>query len=460
MARITEQTFYKFLKCPHWIVREDERSENLRDALLEKIQDDGLLREHELLLLKDRTVAEVDSDDLDEAALQTLELMKKGEGTIYKGVLIHEEWVGRPDILERVEGKSRFGDWYYVACDIKRSRHLKDEYRFQGVFYAKILERIQGVAPTMGYVMRPNTDVEGYLLEDFDTQFHLTLDSIEEILEGKRDPHFLTSGCKQSPYFSECSKDTDSCDDLSRLNRIWRNEVDLMMRVGITTVEELANATVEELNTVSGMSLDRLYFLQQQAIAFVDNKVIRMGELELPEENNVVLVVDVESDPLRGADYLIGVLVVDGEKEEYHPFLAKDPKDEGIAWKEFTTFIEQYPDAHIYHYGWYEIDVFRKLSEKYGVSEIAKKMFAEQMMDLLTFMREKVIFPMSFYSLKDLAKYIGFNWRIKDASGLDSVLWYEEWLKDHDEKVLQDIVNYNEDDVRATWAVRNWAVKS
>ena len=74
--QITEQTFYKFLKCPHWILREKERGEDLRHPLLEKLQDEGLLREKELELIEDRPFVEVEADDLDEAAIKTLKLMK------------------------------------------------------------------------------------------------------------------------------------------------------------------------------------------------------------------------------------------------------------------------------------------------------------------------------------------------------------------------------------------------
>lgn len=455
--KITEQTFYKYIKCPSWIVREKEREEDLRDALLEKLQDDGLLREAEVKLIADRPYIEVVAEDIDEASQKTAELMKEGTQTIYKGVLVHGHWVGRPDVLERVEGSSKLGDYYYIACDIKRSRHMKDEYKFQGAFYALILEQLQGVAPVQGYVLHANGKVEGYLHEDFSTRFHLTLDEIENTLENG-DTHFLTSGCKQSPYFSECEEDSKKCDDLSLLNRIWRSEVDLIEKSGIKTLTGLANASVQDLKKISGLSMDRLYFLQQQAISIVDNKIIKVGKLELPDEDGIVLVVDIESDPLRDLDYLFGVLVIKNEKETYHSFLAEDKEGEEKAWKSFTKFLEKYPDSNIYHYGWYEVDVFRKMTEKYGAPEIVKNIFEHQMINVLDYMRDKLIFPISFYSLKDIAKHIGFKWRIEDASGLDSVLWYEEWLNSGNKKTLQDIVDYNEDDVRATWLVRNWAL--
>lgn len=454
--RITEQSFYKYLKCPSWLIRE-AREGDLREVLMEKLQDDGLLREHELELLKDREVEEVDLDDLDEAALRTLELMRAGAETIYKGVLIEGHWVGRPDILEKVEGDSALGEWYYVACDIKRSRHLKDEYKFQGCFYAEILAKVQGMKPVQGYVMHADGKIDGYMIEEFESQFYLTLDSIEEILDGHQEAHFLTSGCKQTPWFSECKTETKECEDLSLINRIWRREMHSLEDAGIDTVSKLADASVSDLQKVKDLSMDRSYFLQQQAISLVEDRVIRMGEIDLPEENEVALVIDIESDPLRDADYLFGVLVVDGDTQTYHPFLAKEPSKEGENWTAFVNFLEDYEGANIYHYGWYEEEVFRRMGEKYGVSDKVKNMFEENMIDVLMRMRERVIFPMSFYSLKDLAKYIGFKWTREDASGPASVLWYEDWLRTGNEEALNDVVKYNEDDVRATWLVRTWA---
>ena len=57
---------------------------------------------------------------------------------------------------------------------------------------------------------------------------------------------------------------------------------------------------------------------------------------------------------------------------------------------------------------------------------------------------------------KDVAKYLGFAWRTADASGMDSVGWYEAWLSTGSVDDLDRIINYNEDDVRATWHVIQW----
>jgi uncharacterized protein len=107
-------------------------------------------------------------------------------------------------------------------------------------------------------------------------------------------------------------------------------------------------------------------------------------------------------------------------------------------------------------WGTTEVDVFESLTKKYATNPEIVSYIRAKGVDLLARIRERIIFPLSFYSLKDIAKFIGFSWRHEDASGLNSVLWFEKWMRQDDAKVLQDIVDYNEDDVRATLAVLRW----
>ncbi len=436
---------------------EMRNGEDVREPIMRKLQDEGLLREHELELLKNREVAQVDLDDIDEAFQRTLELMKQGVPTIYKGALVHRDWVGRPDVLERVEGKSSLGSWYYVACDIKRSRHLKDEYRFQGVFYAEILEKVQSVRPIQGYVLHTNGEIEGYLIDEMLTEFRLTLDSIERILEGEEPPVFLTSNCKQSPYFGECHERARECDDLSLLNKLWRSEAGALKDAGIPDLTTLSLATKEQLNAVSGIPHDRLMFLCEQAKAMKQNKVIKLHSINLPKQGDVELIVDIESDPLRDLDYLFGVLKIENGEASYHSFFADNPPDTEKMWKNLIAFLQKYPDSNVFHYGWYETDVFGKFIDRFGAPDDVEERLRYKTVDILPVLRESVIFPLPFYSLKDIAKYLGFKWRSNDASGLDSVLWFHDYHQSGDRKAMQKIIDYNEDDVLATKYLIDWA---
>lgn len=454
--KITEESFYKYLKCPSWLIHEQQDADNGHKSLIRLLQKEGLLEEHAERLIEKKSVSRIKLDDIDEAFTQTIELMREGKQTIYGAVLIYDNFIAQPDLLEKVEGKSDLGDYYYVASDLKRSSRLKDEYKFEACFYADILEKVQGHRPIQGYIIHQNGEVSNFILDEFLDQYHELLEKIEHLLEtGEYDP-FLTSACKQSPFFHKCVEEAEKCRDLSLINRIWRSEVDAIKSININTIDDLANASIESLKEIPELTLDRIYFLQQQAISLVENKVILTSEIEF-EENETTLVIDIESDPFHDIHYLFGVLIIENGQETYKTFLAETPADEEENWHNFTNFLRDYPDTPIYHYGWYEVDVFRRLVNKYETSPIARELFENYMVDLLTVLRNKVIFPSPFYSLKDIAKFLGFNWRTSDASGIDSIVWYHEWQENQDSDKLQKIIDYNEDDVRATWFLRNWA---
>ncbi len=455
---ITEKTFFRYLKCPNWVYFDAHAEEHRpHEPLMEELQDQGLIEEIQRELISDKQdLAEVTAEDPDEAFKQTLEFMREGRTTIYRGALVDKHWVGMPDILEKVEGRSLLGDYYYVAADIKRDRSARDEHKFQGCFYAELLEKVQGVKPLQGYVITPDNQVLDYLIEEFEAEYELTLTEIEKIIAGKRPSHFVTSGCKQSPWFSECQTESRECDDLSLLNRVWREEVSRLEAAGVDTISELALKSIPELETLAPeANPGRLEMMRDQALAIREHRHMIRSSVDLPEAD-IELFFDIESDPLRDFDYLFGVYKVSSDGEEYHHFFADSPDQEGQMWDDFVDFIEQHIDAPIYHYGWFEEEVVRRFAAKYGASEMARDAFERNMIDILSVMRPAVIFPLSFYSLKDIGNYIGFEWRSADASGANSVLWFEEWLAKKSPKLLQKIIEYNEDDCIATYRLQRW----
>ena len=73
---------------------------------------------------------------------------------------------------------------------------------------------------------------------------------------------------------------------------------------------------------------------------------------------------------------------------------------------------------------------------------------------------EEFIWPSDSMSLKAIAPLAGFAWRAEDAGGDNSMLWYELAMTDPDPEVRRamaaKLLEYNEDDVRATLVVREW----
>lgn len=140
-------------------------------------------------------------------------------------------------------------------------------------------------------------------------------------------------------------------------------------------------------------------------------------------------------------------------------FLAETPGNEKEMWGQFLQWLkaENFSDYKVYHYHHYERSKLKALAQKYGGS-VWLDGFSENLVDLSKKLTDSFIFPVYFYSIKDIAKYLDFKWQHAKAGGAQSISWYEEWLESGDRSILQSIIDYNEDDVRATEFLHNWLI--
>jgi len=464
--KLTGEHFYKFFQCPHWIwydIYGDQTKKGAIPPIIEMIHK-GCLK-HPKDLLGSRKFEEIKPElykDLDEAFLATLELMKQGKN-IYHGVLMDGDWVGQPDLLEAREGKSNFGNHYYVVYDIRSGRDIRDEYKFPLVFYSLILERLQGVLPRDAYIINADGEERSFMVEDFLDQFHLTRQRVEQILEGEKPPPFLKSGCKHSPWYSLCVEEAENCGDVSLIYRLSQNDQHRLYDIGIRTVGDLASADLDYLRfRLEDWPFDKILRFHNQAQVLISNEPMILKKSEFPRVENEIYF-DIESDPTDAIDYLLGILVKRSDgSANYQKFLAMDKSEEGKIWREFLDFLESLKDFVIYHYSSYEREVFSRLGQKYGVSKALEDKFKNSTIDLHLAVVEAVVLPLYFYGLKDVAQYLGFKWSQEDAGGAESVVWYNEWLESRrggqagDQKILDKIIKYNEDDVRATLFIKEW----
>ena len=86
--------------------------------------------------------------------------------------------------------------------------------------------------------------------------------------------------------------------------------------------------------------------------------------------------------------------------------------------------------------------------------------YAEQhFVDLLEVVQQHW-FGVHGLGLKLIAAHAGFRWRDDDPGGLNSQRWFADAVHGPDEETRaaarQRVLDYNEDDVRATHALRGW----
>jgi len=174
---------------------------------------------------------------------------------------------------------------------------------------------------------------------------------------------------------------------------------------------------------------------------------------DLSPSDEKAIYIDFESDfifdnngtDLTRIDYLIGILLYENNKQEYKSLLLEESEMELI--KEFTKLATQYKDYTFYHYGHYEQTVLSgqwNLGSKVNLANLEKTV------------RESVIMPVTGYSLKNIAKVLGFRWKNKEASATQSMCWYSNYLATKDKRFLDLSIQYNQDDCMALRLVKNW----
>ena len=117
------------------------------------------------------------------------------------------------------------------------------------------------------------------------------------------------------------------------------------------------------------------------------------------------------------------------------------------------TYARRRPCA-IYYYSKYERTIYRKLQEKYpdvcSADEIERLFDPAHAIDLYNDVVKKATeWPTWDYSIKTLAKYLGFAWRDTHPSGAASIEWFDRWMKTGVRPYAAHL-DYNEDDCRAT----------
>jgi len=463
---LTASDYYKYLQCPHWpyyeryaTPAERKLKREFSAGELQRLEN-GLGHERDIInkLLQTETVKEVAfTGDPEADAAVTLSLMKQGVPYIYQGTLTHDDWTGRPDLLRRIEGESSLGDWLYVPVDVKSAHAVEKYHRLQLMFYAVLLEHAQGCFPGRGYII--NKDGEEYEVElgEQVSEFESLTQDLERIRVGEKPDPVLRKTCFDTgPWGAACQQYAETTHDIALLFNVDVKKLRALRELKIRTLEDAAEMDVVDLDgRAKGLRTHGLEVAKLQAQSLLHRQVI-VREPVAAQAPPIEIHFDIESDPPSDTDYLFGCLVRAPQGTVYKPFIAERLEDEEKMWREFLDWISTLTMQYqVVHYASYEMVRLAVLERRYGGSP-ALDLFRERMIDLKQIVTSSVVFPQYFYGLKYLAKFLGFSWRSDVQSGGASVDAFEKYLATGDKNILEQIVLYNEDDVRATARLMDW----
>ncbi|MGH8002520.1 MAG: TM0106 family RecB-like putative nuclease, partial [Brasilonema sp.] len=434
----------------------------------------------------------------------TLELMHQGVECIYQGVLTsysqRHTLLSRPDILVKHRGESRFGDWQYVPVNIELGKRPKQEYQVVAAFHAYVLAMVQQSEWEIAWLMLRGKE-SGYSVDltKWMPQMHRILEEYIQTLETDEAPEVFISRqrCNLCPWYNYCYAVAQSQKHLSLLPGVTPVRYIQLQTLEITTVESLAKTHPTQLENLPGFDRTVAPKLILQAKSILENRPFvipyqspkqeylvksyavdtsvcldRTPEMDtevtqlLFPRNDILLTAsveiffDIEAQPDLNLNYLLGVLVVDrqAKTEQFYSFLAENIEEEELIWQQFLDLVWQYPDAPIYHFCVFEFDTVKRLAKLYHTPHTSVSPVLNRFVDVYEILTQNVALPIESYALKAIARWLGFEWRDTDASGMKCIYWYDEWLKTGDRSLLEIIQRYNEDDCRATRSVKDWLV--
>lgn len=284
--------------------------------------------------------------------------------------------------------------------------------------------------------------------------------------------------CRSCPWWSLCERELLDARDVSLVVR--GDDAFELRRAGITTVDELAGLDPDGAQPAALNGNDPAHLIALAQAWLGGHSVVRKVDALRVQRADVEVDIDMESYSDRGA-YLWGALLDGadiGLRQGYHAFSTWDPlptEDEARSFAEFWAWFSDVRARAARHRLSFRAYCYNARAENRwllssaerfaglpGVPEIAEvKSFveSEQWVDLFRTVSDSFLCVRG-KGLKVVAPLAGFSWRDPDASGEASMQWYREAVgmtgEAPDPAQRDRLMRYNEDDVRATAALREW----
>jgi len=272
------------------------------------------------------------------------------------------------------------------------------------------------------------------------------LDKIAALLSSPAPPDLvLNRHCSECEFQARCRKIAIEKDDLSLLGGMSAKQRQKLRSKGIFTVTQLSYTFRPRRRPKKLRDKREKYHHSLKALAIREKKIHIVGSPELKIEGAPVYL-DVEGVPDRDFYYLIGVRIGSGESAVQHSLWADTIEDEERIWREFLGVLETVEKPILIHYGSYETDFLRRLSNRYDRSTQSTPDRAA--VNILNEMFAHVYFPTYSNTLKDIGVWLGVVWSDSLPVGVLSIEYRFQWERSRDMLRKSRLVEYNTQDCR------------
>ncbi|MRG67126.1 TM0106 family RecB-like putative nuclease [Rhizobium pusense] len=456
----------------------EPRKDSTEAELLQRQGDEHELAFLEQIKASGRRVVEIPKDGvpLEESVRLTLGAMRDGPDVIFQGALLDGAWGGYSDFLERVERPSDLGIWSYEVVDTKLKRKPDPKHVLQLCLYSDLIAKVQGVAPEAAHLQLGDGSRFTVRLSEVSSYARYARLMLETFLverpETRPEP---VSACALCRWSDLCGKQWEVEDSLALVAGISRSQRQKLEAVGVSTMAGLA-ARGERVPRMAAETQRKLVAQArlQSARRAGGPPSFELRDAEpgkgfglLPAPDDGDIFYDIEGDPYfpGGLEYLHGVWYREGANWQFRAFWAHTREDEGRAAADLLAFlvdrIRHFPNAHVYHYANYEIAALRRLTAQHRTGEAAIDQLQRErrFVDLFKVVAGGMVASEKGYSIKDLEAFYMEKRAADVATAGASVVFYEEWRQTREQRLLDEIQDYNRTDCVSTQMLRDWLIR-
>lgn len=424
----------------------------------------------------------------DDTVRRTRDAMVAGEEIIVQGAFRANGWVGRADILRRVDTASDLGAWSYEVIDTKLARETKGGTVLQLCLYADLVAAVQGCRPVSSHVVAPRSEYEPqtYRMDDYAAYYRRVKNGLEIAVNEHATVEIYPepkAHCDVCRWQDRCDKRRRADDHLSLVAGITKVHIDELRRHGVATMASLAALPVPlpwKPSRGASHSYERVreqarIQIQGREAGAVLHELLPVnpgfGLTSLPEPSAGDVFLDLEGDPFAGEgglEYLFGYAFRDGDGNvTYVADWAFTREDEKHAFERFIDFVmdrlERHPDLRIYHFAPYEPAALKRLMGRYASREeqLDSLLRSKRFVDLYTVVRASLRASVESYSIKKLEPLYRFTRDIALSDANRALTKVHACLELGDVEFIdvadrEVVAGYNRDDCLSAWRLRDW----
>lgn len=394
---------------------------------------------------------EIDWKSTGENLKATMEAMRKGAKVIHAPQLwlLGEDLRGQGDLLIRARGRSDLGAYHYRVCEVKRRDKLATYHILQGVAYNRIVGAIQGYTPReVEFVTGGRRTTVPYA--DWESKLVAMLGEWRALRDGGCKPEVPVYGRDdKSEWTSYARKLLAEARHVASIPGITAARGRKLLQLpGVKTADDLARLTLGDFQRALGKSGGGVYYRYQAHRA--GKPVLAPGAKLDIRRGRRHLYLDFETSDthptISSHVYMIGWY--DAEEDRYDCLVAKGPADEERIFAEFCDRFAPFDGIVLYHWTNFELGQIDAVAARHPALAPRLKAMKSACFDLKAAVDDKVYFGAQTYSLKEVAPFLGFRWRLAEVDAMESMALYWEWLVSEEAGWIDRVKTYNEDDCR------------